>query len=231
MNGYLIGTIGGEDSPRLYEPRQDKPGIYMLYVDDKLIDGYGSAYKALEGLRYQSMTLGQKIEIRDEMGERLAEKNLVQIEGRSSALPVTYNVPQLLLSDNIRRDLVAEKRDPLDPFSDREAHASVMEQRGEIDVIAQLRAMSEQLSQVQNAQHDPYSKVMASLAGLQAQQPARSRLFDGMSESVLSTLQEEQRRLDLANQDKPKEESTALHTVLAPQLDHVQGPQYGGLSY
>jgi hypothetical protein len=122
---YVLGSIGsGNESMRLYEPRSGKPEMYMLYVNEELIEAFGTAHQALIALREQAMDAGDRVEVKASDGDVLAEKKVVTVQNTTNWLQPTRKVPQLLMADNLKRDLVAEGRDPADPFAEGKGQES-----------------------------------------------------------------------------------------------------------
>ena len=115
----LFGIIGdGRDPDTQLQPRANKPDTYGLYVDGELVNAYGTAYEALKGLRDEPATRRQVIELRDMNTTKLAEKRLVDVQNTTNLLRSAHVVPKLYLTDDMKRDLISEGRDPAHPFRD-----------------------------------------------------------------------------------------------------------------
>ncbi|OMG71395.1 hypothetical protein [Burkholderia ubonensis] len=126
----VLGSMGrAEPEPEKplaerYAPRADKPEIYYLYKGDEQIDGYTSAFEAFKDFENHG---GNDIELRAPDGERLMTRDIQRIEHNVSAWSGHHYEAPVTLSDNMKRDLVAEGRNPENP---REPLASPVREAG-----------------------------------------------------------------------------------------------------
>ncbi|KVR13145.1 hypothetical protein WK12_11785 [Burkholderia ubonensis] len=148
----LFGSMSdGRARQEQLKPRANKPDTYLLHADGELVGAYGSAYDALRGLRDQAAAPGQKIEIRDPGGAMLAEKRFAEVLNTTNLLQASRLVPKLYLSEDMRRDLVAEGRDPSAPF--RDVRPIEPEKRSASnDWFKDLQALNRQVNDVRRAQ-------------------------------------------------------------------------------
>jgi hypothetical protein len=101
-----------------YAPRADKPEIYYLYKGDEMLEGYSSAFDAYRDFENHG---GTDVELRDEHGERLMSRDVRTVEHDFAAWSGLHTEAPVTLSDNMKRDLVAEGRNPENPREPLEA--------------------------------------------------------------------------------------------------------------
>jgi hypothetical protein len=174
----LYGSIGSGHEEEPLKPRENKPSTYGLYVDGELREAYPTAFDALKGLRDEPKTVDQQVELRDMDGNKLAEKRLSEVLNRTNLLQSAHYVPRLALTDDMKRDLISEGRDPLTPFRDVQPRPSQqVQQSAESSWRAQL--LSKHLVQVKGRDigddRESAAQSTSWRAALMAMQPKQSQ--------------------------------------------------------
>lgn len=109
-------------------PRANKPEAYYLMRDGALESAYDNAADAIKGLKNEPMHHDEKLWLRDEHGEKLAAKTLVEVDNTTNPMQASHSEVRLELTEDMRHDLAAEGFDP-----DRAAEIDVqIEERREL---------------------------------------------------------------------------------------------------